>query len=59
MIKGCEKGPLWNFERSQACSDNLEVEQDSGTEEIPRKVLRKLNVHEAGNVGRLKGFFLN
>ena len=40
MIKGCERGLLWN----QACSDNLEMEQNSGTVEIPRKVLRKLNM---------------
>lgn len=42
VIKGCERGLLWNFERSQACSGDLEMEQDSGTEEIPRKVLGKL-----------------
>ena len=41
-IKGRERGLLLNFERSQACSGNLEMEQDSGTEEIPRKVLGKL-----------------
>lgn len=38
VIKDCERGILWNFERGQACSDNLEMEQKEGLQ----KVLGKL-----------------